>query len=199
MKKTIVFLGLVTLVSVCSAFLLHQVPTATTKDELNVCVSAEEMKLYNLLNEYRKSKGLHAIPLSKSLTFVAQTHANDLAVNKPTTGRCNMHSWSNKGDWSACCYTSDHAKAQCMWDKPRELTDYTGNGFEISFGGSYEVSAADAMRGWKGSSGHNSVMINKGIWKSWGWNAVGVGMKDGYAVIWFGKPKDAAGTPKVCN
>ena len=42
------------------------------------CMSAEEMKLYNLIMEYRKSKNLKSIPLSFALTQVAQAHTRDL-------------------------------------------------------------------------------------------------------------------------
>ena len=44
-----------------------------------VCLTAEEKKLYDLIMEYRKSKKLPPIPLSTKLTLVAQTHARDLA------------------------------------------------------------------------------------------------------------------------
>lgn len=46
--------------------------------------------------QYRIEKGLAEIPLSKSLTFVAQTHVKDMELN-PASGYCNMHSWSDKG------------------------------------------------------------------------------------------------------
>ena len=166
----------------------------------DVCVTKEELKLYNLLNEYRKAKGLSKIDLSESLTFVAQTHVKDLTDNKPAKGSCNMHSWSDKGNWTACCYTRDHAKAQCMWDKPRELTTYKGDGFEISYGTSgYPVSAEGALSGWKSSSGHNSVIINEGIWKDMNWTAIGVGIYGGYAVVWFGTQKDSEGVAVKCK
>lgn len=94
-------------------------------------LTSEEMKLYNNIMEYRKEKKLPSIPLSKSLTFVAQTHVSDLVNNKPDIGKCNSHSWSRKGNWTSCCYTPDHSRAECMWNKPSELTSYKGTGFEI--------------------------------------------------------------------
>src|SRR4051812_17318311 len=83
------------------------------------CLSKEEAKLYDLIMKYRKEKKLPKIQLSISLTHVAQTHARDIMENSPNKGSCNMHSWSNKGKWSACCYTNDHAKSECMWNKPK--------------------------------------------------------------------------------
>ena len=60
------------------------------------CLTKEEKKLYDLIMEYRRSKNLEPIPLSESLTLVAQTHAKDLSENyKFDPGnRCNPHSWS---------------------------------------------------------------------------------------------------------
>ena len=165
----------------------------TTASALNVTLSAEEKLLYNLVNEYRAQNGLSAIPLSNSLTYVAQTHVKDLH-NSPPTGVCNMHSWSQNETWSSCCYTSDHAKAQCMWDKPRELTNYSGNGFENAFGGSdgYIATAQDALKGWKHSQGHNAVILNQGTWANITWKALGIGLYKGYAVLWFGQEVDSA-------
>lgn len=154
-------------------------------------LSAEELKLYNLITEYRKDKGLPKISLSKSLTFVAQTHVKDLQTKGLVNETCNLHSWSSNGSWTSCCYTSDHAKALCMWGKPRELTSYKGDGYEISYG-SYGMSASaeDALNSWKGSSGHNAVIINQGIWSDNYWKAIGIGISNGYAVVWFGTELD---------
>lgn len=153
-------------------------------------LTVEETKLFNIIMQYRNEKGLPSIPLSKSLTFVAQTHVQDLQTRGLVNSTCNMHSWSSNGPWSACCYTDNHAKASCMWNKPRELTTYKGNGYEISYG-SYGASATaeGALKGWKGSSGHNAVIINQGIWDDQ-WNAIGIGLFEGYAVVWFGKETD---------
>lgn len=162
----------------------------------NTGLTDEETKLYNLIMEYRKEKGLPSIPLSKSLTFVAQTHVKDLQNNKPDQGECNAHSWSSKGKWTSCCYTPDHKNAECMWNKPRELTSYTGNGFEIACGSSdsryssFVMTAEYALQSWKKSQGHNTVIVNMGIWKDYSWNAIGIGIYKGFAVVWFGVEED---------
>lgn len=153
-------------------------------------LTKEEKKLYDLIMEYRKEKKLSVIPLSKSLTFVAKAHVKDLENNKPYHDKCNLHSWSNKGNWSSCCYTKDNSEAKCMWNKPRELTSYNGNGFEIALWQSDGAKALDAINSWKKSNGHNSVMINLGIWKNTTWKAIGIGIYGQYAVVWFGKESD---------
>ena len=35
------------------------------------------------------------------------------------------------------------------------------------------------------------VILNQGIWKNLNWNAIGVGILNGYAVIWFGEEFDS--------
>ncbi len=152
-------------------------------------MTAEEGRLYDLIMEYRKSRKLTVIPKSPSLTIVAHTHVLDLATNQPDKGQCNLHSWSAKGTWSPCCYTSDHGKASCMWKKPSELTDYKGNGYEISAWSSESITPEQALSMWKGSPGHNACVINSGMWKE-PWQAIGVGIHDGYAVVWFGNEPD---------
>lgn len=159
-------------------------------------LSTDEITLYKLIIEYRKSKGLPSVPLSNALTFVAQSHAKDLTQNKPDQKpKCNMHSWSANKSWTACCYTSNHAKASCMWDKPRELTTYPGNGYEIA-ARSTMLTPQEALQLWKKSTGHNNVILNKNIWKKSSWKSIGIGIHGQYAVVWFGKENDPEGPPK---
>jgi len=162
-----------------------------------VCLSIDEYKLYELIMEYRASKGLPKIPLSASLTIVAQTHGKDLMKNAPKAP-CNMHSWSNQGKWTACCYTPDHKQAPAMWSKPKELTNYQGAGYEIAHWSSALATPQGALDGWKKSNGHNTVIINAASWKS-KWNAIGIGIVGNYAVVWFGNEVDTAGEAKKCN
>jgi len=154
--------------------------------------SDEAAELVTLINAYRAEKGKPAIPLSPSLCIVGDTHAQDLVDNSPDAApECNLHSWSNAGSWSPCCYTADHAQAKCMWDKPKELTSYPGNGYENAALGAQGPAAALEL--WKGSPGHNDVILNQGIWKDFPWGAVGAGFDGGYAVLWFGQEADPAG------
>ncbi len=153
-------------------------------------LSQKEQKLYDLVMAYRKQNNLPPVPVSPSLTYVAQLHVNDLRNNKPDSGSCNMHSWSAKGKWTPCCYTPDHSKANCMWSKPRELTYYNGSGFEIACNSSDSLQPAKALELWKASSGHNAVILNQGMWKQSNWKAIGIGMSENHAVIWFGQEHD---------
>src|SRR5690606_37215456 len=117
--------------------------SASRADEGTVCVTGEEQLLYEMIMDYRKSKGLDPIPLSSRLSRVAQLHARDLMENYEfsPTNHCNPHSWSKEGEWSSCCYTSDHKQAKCMWDKPKEIAGYEGAGYEIAYYSSKGASA----------------------------------------------------------
>lgn len=174
-----------------TSFLFSGKP-AQLKDKVQL--TSEEFKLYNLITTYRATNGLSPIPLSASLTLVAQLHAKDLDENRPDTGSCIMHSWSNKGKWQSCCYTTDHAQKLCMFNKPAELTTYTGKGYEISAQYSEGMTAKQALALWKASPFHDAAILNTGIYKT-KWNAIGIGIYKKYSVIWFGHDIDKEGEP----
>ena len=197
------------LIAVCFLLLLfseNSFPQKQPKVKLlpEICLSQTEAEVYKLINEYRVQKGLPEVKLSASLCYVARTHAIDQTENFKEGKRCNMHSWSNKGNWSACCYTPDHKNAKFMWNKPRELTNYQGDGFEISFYSTYEYTSTEdvakaILDGWKKSPGHNDVILNKNIWKKVSWQAMGIGIYGEYANVWFGMAEDEAGEPLPCG
>lgn len=168
------------------------------------CVTDTEYELYLQINSYRNAHGLPSIPLSGSLCVVAGAHAWDLETNRPDRGPCNMHSWSDSGPWPGCCYTDDHREARCVWNKPGELTSYQGYGYEIAFfhsqpGNKSGSMAGLALEGWKGSSGHKNMILNRYSWKRLKWKAMGVGIYGRYAVVWFGEEADTAGKARRCD
>ncbi|MBD2691373.1 CAP domain-containing protein [Anabaena catenula] len=156
-------------------------------------IKPEEAKLYNLINQYRAQNRLAPIPLSKSLTLVANRHVRDIAKNPDYYRNCQgkycAHGWSN------CAYDADNSNTlPCMWDAPQKLnTGYPGRGYENLFTGSrnYRVTAEAALRGWQSSRGHNEVILNQGIWQNNQWNALGIGIYKGAAALWFGVEPDS--------
>ncbi len=183
-------------------------PVTSPAAEPAGCLSAEEVKLVLLINRYRNDNGLPSVPVTASLTQVAQWHVIDLHENAPNTGSdhgyaCNMHSWSDAGPslWSAVCYTEDHQYADGMWDKPREITEsvYIGNGFENAYRSSAGATAEGAFTGWKNSSGHNAVILELGDWSGQEFPAMGVGIYENYAVLWFGDAVDPRGAITACD
>ena len=166
-------------------------------------VSEKEAKLYYIINAYRESQGLQKLSFSKSLTIVARTHVSDSNTYTPENQRDsrgmqgNLHSWSNHGSWTPVVYTSDHEYADNMWSKPRELTSYTGNGYEISSSYSGNITPEDALDLWKNSSVHNAVMTTQGDWSDL--KTMGVAIDGKYAHVWFGSAADPAGYYDVAN
>jgi len=163
------------------------------------CISSEELKLYNLVNKYRKENKLPEIPLSENLCYVAKLHVSDLNYNHPDTAHCNLHSWSDQGHWVECCYGRDKFNNSCMTSKPKELTKYPGKGYEIAFWESVDAIPEIVFDLWQSSSASNDLMLNQDIWKDKKWNAFGVGMLKGYAVVWFGVESDEKQGVKVCS
>jgi hypothetical protein len=95
----------------------------------------------------------------------------------------NLHSWSVSTYWSGGAYTSDHKYPEIMWNKPGELTDFTGNGYENAYYCSADATPSKAMDAWKNSSGHNAVLIGEGYWSNL--TQIGIAVKGSYAFIWF--------------
>lgn len=152
--------------------------------------------LAQALNTYRKAQGLAEIPISPKLTLTAQTHATDLLMHQPQLqpgpdgAACNLHSWSASGGWTPMCYTDDHAQADKMWSKPREVAGYSGKGFEIAAEGAACADVACLLKIWQDSPAHNQVIVNQGTWASNTWRALGVGIAGRYVTAWFGQEAD---------
>lgn len=185
--RTILFVSLLLTLQAASP-----APKDLPGDKASVCLSPEEKRLYDLMMAYRSAKGLPPIKLSARLTLVAQAHARDLADHYTfdPQNKCNPHSWSQHGEWSSCCYTSDHRQAACMWDKPNEIAGYNSPGYEIAYYSSAGASAEEGLQGWKKSPSHNPLIINEGIWKKVTWRAIGIGIYKEYGIVWFGEQED---------
>ncbi len=157
-------------------------------------LSRQEHELYDLIMDYRQKRGLEKIDLSPSLAYVARIHAQDLSEHRPFDDYCNLHSWSDNGDWTACCYTDDHEEAGCMWYKPYELTGFRGIGYEIVYYSTYPEDHIDfpgsVLDGWKESKSHDIMIINRGEWKSLKWRSIGISVNGPFAVVWFSDTED---------
>ena len=175
---------------------------AHAADEL----SLTELDLYHLIMDYRATKGLAPIPLSENLTTTAGRHAADSLYNIWEAGLtlpegANLHSWSD------AFYYSDHRSPEVIWEAPSRIgTDYPGYGFEISAAGYGDI--ASALTGWQGSTGHDQVIVNEGVWASQTWNAIGIGVEFDASVgtyggriyhVWFGREADPDGAGTIAG
>jgi len=169
-------------------------PEDTQKNLFRLFQNFTEMA--DLINEYRKQEGLKAIPISDKLTMVALRHVMDLNTYHPENAcNNNAHSWSNHGqwdgqsgigNWKGCCYSDGN---NCMWDKGKEIANYSSNAYEIVHYNGAGTNAKEAVNSLKGSPDHNKVMLNKGAWSSFTWNAIGAIAYGNYACAWFGNTK----------
>jgi uncharacterized protein YkwD len=170
-------------------------PQATPRTRLKAIASDDglsrpEATLANQIQQYRQANGLPVIRLSKALTLVANRHVQDLSLQGSPSA---LHSWSD-----APFDYSNPATYPSMWEAPQRLkTGYPGNGYEIAFwAGTNEAKPAQALSGWQNSPNHNVVILNREIWQQ-PWKAMGVGIREGYAVVWFGNQRDRSGQPST--
>lgn len=160
----------------------------------DIQLSADESTLYEELMQARKHEGLPHIPLSASLTLVAQVHADDADANPDLfNASCNLHSWNTSSDWSGCCYTSDHAEKECMWDKPYEISNFPSAGYEIAYRG--QGTPEQIVDAWLGSEGHRDVLLNRAGWADFPFESIGVGISEEregqrFAFVWFAVAPD---------
>lgn len=163
------------------------------------CISQTDMRLYRMINDYRKRYGLPAVSLSRSLCYVAITHVKDLFINNPDKSPCNFHSWSDQGSWKPFCYPRDENKKNSVWDKPKELTRYPGKGYEIIYWENNPASIDSIMSFWKSESYFNGFLLNRGKWLNKKWKAIGIAIYENYASVWFGEAVDPEGNVVVCG
>lgn len=165
-------------------------------------LSAKEKELIKLVNDYRQQHGKKRLKVSKSLMKVARTHINDLNMNfdihnRPVDARGmegNLHSWSDKGNWTPVVYTKDHEYGHLTRIKPKEIAGYNQGGVEVAAGGVSTISPQYALELWKNSPGHNDTILSQNGWDptpeeaKYGFTAIsnmGVAINGKYACIWF--------------
>ena len=171
--------------------------TDTIPDDF--CISAEEYQLYQLINDYRKAFALPEVVLSKSLSYVAIAHARDLAANFNPDTTCNMHSWSDKGRWTPICFPSEQSKKNNVHLKAKEIIGYPSEAFEITYWSNVENSPRQILSFWRENKLSANLLINQEEWEDKTWKAIGVGIEDGYAVVWLGESIDIEVSTPVCG
>jgi hypothetical protein len=158
----------------------------SSNDTVFAGISQDETILYNMINDMRRQNKLPSIPLSMDLCKVAQIHIADLIKWKPQEKGCSLHSWSGSGKWTSCCNTKEVFGIQCMKSKPREITGYQGDGYELIYWGEDNATPAEAAALWKEVVASSDMILSKAKWSSYQWKAIGVGIRSGYAVLWLG-------------
>lgn len=84
-----------------------------------------------------------------------------------------------------------------MQSKPKELSPYAGQGVEIAV---QDVkSVEETLSAWASRQRDGSILENEGTWSGVEWQALGVGVFQGYAVAWFGSEPDSIGAPFSCS
>jgi len=176
---------------------LTAVPVMAQTDLSKVRMTRREANLASGINKLRKQNGLSELKLSVSLTYVAQQHVSDLQRNRPDTSVCSTASWSDKGNWSPCCYSKYVLKESCMWDKPKELTDYLYKGYELSYYSEDVIKASELLNLWRQSPEAMDMILNQGRYQNNRWSVIGLCIGKHYACVWFGQFPDKQGAPAI--
>lgn len=163
------------------------------------CISQKEYRLYQLINEYRQKLALDVIPLSNSLCYVAKTHAADLSANYPFGEDCNMYSWSDKGDWKPFCYPSDQDRRNDVKDKAKEISGYPGKAWELTYWDNVDVDLEEVVSFWNSIPYTSAILSNTDKFANLGWKSMGVGVQDGYILVWFGSKEDLEPSTSICE
>ncbi|NOR87736.1 MAG: hypothetical protein GQ527_09020 [Bacteroidales bacterium] len=172
---------------------------STGKIPSHFCISQQEYKLYTLINAYRAKIALEEIPLSRSLCYVAKTHAADLAAHFPMGENCNMHSWSDKGSWKPFCFPADQNRKNDIKDKAKEMTDYPAKAWEITYWENTSLDLAFVLEFWNSISYTADMIGNTNKWADKDWKSIGIGIQDGYVLVWFGQAEDVEISTTICE
>lgn len=167
----------------------------------NYCISAAEFDLFKKINAYRTERGLPELSLSRSLSYVAYLHVRDLKLNRPDSVKgCNKHSWSDQGNWAAFCFPRDQSRKKSVWDKPKEITRYPAQAFELIYHTTDgDAKADDAMSLWRSLAASQAIMLNTGRYLKNKWKEVGVAMYQEYISVWFGEANDPETSVRLCH
>lgn len=164
-----------------------------------LCLSQQELDVATQINAFRVKHNLAKIPLSRSLCYVADVHAKDLYLFYDENGGGSMHSWSDQGRWNECLYVNPRTDGRCMHNKPSELTEYQGLGFELVYYDNTENEDANAMKLWLENGTSKQMILNEGKYVAFDWNAIGVKIFNGYVVVWFGTTTDFSVPIYLCT
>lgn len=181
-------------------FFLFSTPVFAQKDlPSDFCISQEEQQLFEQINILLEAYGIKPLQTSSSLSYVAKLHVDDLEKNHPDTSVCNLSSWSDKGDWTACCYNPYVPNQDCMWDKPKQLTRYPYRGYELVAYFEDEISTDSVIKLWSNSKQVLDMLLTNGNFEKKKWVCMGVGMNKHYVAVWFGQRADRAKKPILCD
>lgn len=149
--------------------------TATAQPSL---LTQQEEQLLYMINNYRKQNNLPPLIHNIKLTKTARTHIYQLKNINPTKiQNFNMHSWFD------CNYDDNK---NCMWDRPKRLYGYNGNGYEIITYSSLGMTINKALTNFKESKLHNDIILSNNIWKDVNIKYIGIAINKHYCAIWFG-------------
>ena len=185
MKKSITLSTLLCFLLIGTTTLKAQIPIPS-----NFKISQRSKLLFDKINEYRSKNGLDKVPLSTSLCWVAYLHNEDLLRYNADTADCFLSSWSDGPLWKGACINKKSKNIKYSRNKPKELTNYPAQGYELSYWQNTEPNIESVLTDWSSDKISNDILLNQGAWKNHEWNAIGISTIKNYVLVWFGTAVD---------
>ena len=158
-------------------------------------LSAEENLLYQKINQYRQENRLPPLTLSPNLNRVANRHLLDWQYNAERFSRQGQY-W--RFGWSDCPYDAQNSRTfPCMWQAPQRWQANSSKGYEIICRGVGQINAEQALQCWQQSPEHDDIILTKGNWQDYSWQAIGVGLESGQAVVWLSSLTEPSNPPNT--
>lgn len=193
-----IYLSRTLLLLILLTFTVYQ--ASAQKDiPVDFCISSEEKKLFDQINILLEEYDKKPLQASTSLFYVAKAHVQDLINNHPDTSICNLSSWSDKGEWTACCHNPYIPQQDCMWDKPKEMTKYPYRGYELAAYFEDEFNADSVIQLWGSSKKVLDMLLTNGSFEKKKWVCMGVGINAHYVSVWFGQRPDPVREATLCD
>lgn len=156
-----------------------QSASAATVDTNAQCLNTNEQQFLKLINDYRASKGLGALKVSRALNVAAWKHSTDMGKRKYFSHDTKLPLPAGQSGPTA-------------WDRMKDA-GYGYNTWKAENIAAGYGTAQAVFTGWKNSAGHNKNMLNPNL------KVIGIGYArvDGspYTYYWttdFGGYVDAA-------
>ena len=179
--------------------LLGSTYTSYAQIEPTFCISKNEYQLFKDINIYRKAMGKTPLSLSKSLSFVASKHIEDILVHKSDSNECSDFSWSYGNEGDDCCVSEKETNLLCSRKKPLFLTNYPDIAYEMLFYDDHQADPTNALRFWKSIKQSKDMLLCEGKYSEYQWLAVGIAIQDKYVSLWLGEVPDLDSRSRICG
>jgi uncharacterized protein YkwD len=147
-------LAMVFALTVVATFALGASSASPVQAAESVAYSDQELQFVRLLNDYRASKGLQRLLISDTISLASDRHSSDMGkyrfFDHLTGYDRGVRLSGTRSDWFPTGSSPFYRMARCGYDYNTSMGEIIAAGY---------ATAEAVFSGWKGSSGHNTVML----------------------------------------